>query len=507
MLSTKTSLGIDISESTISFALLSCHGDRTRLIKAGSASIPEGLIKAGNIAAPVELGKCLKKLLGRHGIRKCSASISLLANPSLIQIIDMPVELPENIAQFVQSEIKFSAIIAGRQHQYDYHGLGDIGINGTTRTMVAAVEDEKLSALLIALDTARIEPLAVEPVMIAWMRALYEKYMMTNYDGNVLLARSDSSSVTVCVFRKGVLDFIRNTEVPLALGKKEYLAFFRDEVDSVKKFYDIEIAPFEDSKWQMVVETDPAVADFDEVSELFDSASADVHICSPQQTGSHTSVRAGKSIEKTSIAAVGLAMGQCEETKMKIKLDLLPERVRNIKAVKKLAFAGISIAAAMFTIALISSNLMGVQFSKTDTRVENAKQSIVIGEVSQLSNREKQIDRQTTDIDCRKDFMLGALSSNKYFDWFHILDTIVERSSENICITNLRQFGDEKVVIKGKVPSHKYAHAFAVALTESGHFKSAVVSEIKKNPHYKGLIDYTMDCVMNDDRSENNDDQ
>jgi len=507
MLNAKTSLGIDISESTISFALLSQTRDKVRIIKAGSASIPQGVIKAGNITSPVELGKCLRKLLAANGIYKCSASISLLANPSLIQILDMPEELPGNTAQFVQSEIKFSAVISGKQHQYDYYGLGDIGVNGTDRMMVAAVENKKLSDLLNAMATAHIDPLLIEPVMIAWMRALYDKYMMTNYDGNVLLVKSDSSTATVCVFRKGVLDFIRNTQVPLAVEKKEYLEFVRDEVDSVKKFYDIEIAPFEDNKWQMVVEIDPVVADFDEVSEFFDYKFADVHVCSPEQINQHTSVRAGKSIKKASITAVGLALAQCEETKMKISLDLLPESFRNGKTVKKLTFAAISIAATVITFVSICSNLMGSQFSNTDVKIENAKHLLVPGEMLQLLTRKKQIDRQLTDIENRKDFMLGILSLNEYFDWFEILNTIVEKSSENICITNLKQFGDEKVIIKGKVLSHKYAHEFAVAIAESGQFKSAVVSEIKKDPVYPELIEYTMDCVMKNDQSGNNDDR
>jgi hypothetical protein len=485
--------------------MLSHAKDRARLVKAGSALIPEGIIKAGNIADHVELGKCLRKLLNSNGLRKCSASISLMANPSLIQILDMPAEIPDNIAQFVQSEIKFSAIIAGKQHQYDYDGLGTIGVNGTSRMVVAAVEDKKLSALLNALAIARIDPVSIEPVMIAWMRALYEKYMMTNYDGNVLLARSDTSSITVCVFRKGVLDFIRNTEMPLGVGKKEYLEFFRDEVNSVKKFYDIEIAPFENNKWQMVVEVTPAVADFNDVTELFDSEFADVTVCSPQQAISHISIKAGKSAEKASIAAVGLALSQYEEAKMKIKLDLIPESVRNFKTIKKFTFVTASVATTIFIIALLCNNLMGAQFSKTDTKVENTKQSLLVGEISQLLTEKNQIDLQKADIENRRKFMSEALSRSKYFNWFEILDTIVKKSSGNICITNLTQLKDEKVIIMGKVPSHKYAHDFAIAIANSDHFKSAVISEIKKNSQYNGLIDYTMDCVLNTGRSENND--
>jgi Tfp pilus assembly PilM family ATPase len=502
MINKKTSLGINISESEISFAMLSHAKKQARLIKAGSALIPEGVIKAGNIADPVELGKCLKKLLNSNGLRKCNASVSLLANPSLIQIIDMPAEMPGNIAQFVKSEIKFSTAIAGKQHQYDYHGLGDIGINGTSRVMVTAVDDKKLSALLSALATAGIEPVSIEPAMIAWMRALYDRHMTTNYDGNVLMARADTTSVTVCVLRKGVLDFIRNTEMPMAVGKKEYLEFFRNELDSVKKFYDIDIAPFEDNKWQMVVEIDPVIAAVDEISELYASEFAHVDVCLPQQVDLHTSVRMGKSIGKTSIVAVGLALGQNEEAKMKINLDLVPESVRKVKTVKKLTFSAAVAAIVVITVTLLCSNLMSAQFSKTDKKIEITRQLLATAEVVEVLTEKKQIDRQKADIESRRDFMVGVLTRNKHFNWSEILDTIVEKSTENICITNLSQIRDEKVVITGKVPSHKHAHAFAVALADSDYFKSAVVSEIKKDPYYNGLIDYTMDCVLNTDWSE-----
>jgi hypothetical protein len=151
---------------------------------------------------------------------------------------------------------------------------------------------------------------------------------------------------------------------------------------------------------------------------------------------------------------------------------------------------------------------MGAQFSKTDTKVDNTKKLLVDGEVSRLLTQRKQVDQQLTDIENRRDFIVGTLSRNKYFNWFEILDTIVEKSSENICITSLKQqLKDEKVIIIGKVPSHKYAHAFAVAVAESDHFKSAVISEIKKDRYFKGLIEYTMECMMDNDRSGNNNDR
>ena len=93
MLKSHTALGIDVSDGRITLALLAKNKDGIRLLKAACAPVPDGAVKDGNIKDATALAKAIKKLKSKNRIKSHRTVFSLLANPTLMQILDCPERL------------------------------------------------------------------------------------------------------------------------------------------------------------------------------------------------------------------------------------------------------------------------------------------------------------------------------------------------------------------------------------------------------------------------------
>ena len=221
----KTSLGIDISEHRISVALVKQNKSGIKLVKAADAETPEGAITDGSISDPALLASAIRKLLKSTRIKLRQAVVSLIAKPILNQIVDLPEDLPGNMSQFVRTEIKHSPVLAGREPQYDYCRLGNSGEDDLDRIFVGATEADKIADILKTFAIAGIEPTAIELPVMSAVRTIYSEKVCNRYDRNVLVALLHGSVMTLCVYRKDEMDFVRSVDVAdEMLDADKYLA-------------------------------------------------------------------------------------------------------------------------------------------------------------------------------------------------------------------------------------------------------------------------------------------
>ena len=183
----KSTLGINIGQDRISAALLRQVKGEIRLEKAAQAPVPEGAIIDGNIVEPAILAKALNDMLKQNRIRARQAVVSLTARPTLIQTIDLPEEIPGNIGQFILSEIKHSPALAGKEPYFDFCRLSTGASGGKERMFVAATDNEKIFVLLKTLGLAKVDVTAIEPGLIARLRALYSKKISNRYSCNLVV--------------------------------------------------------------------------------------------------------------------------------------------------------------------------------------------------------------------------------------------------------------------------------------------------------------------------------
>ena len=500
----KTSLGIVITDERISFALLAKTKSVPKLVKAGHVPTPEGCLVGGNIADPVKLARCINKMLRSKRITARQAGISLVARPHLVQIIDLPVEMPGNLGKFVESEIKHSAILLGKAHQSDYCGLSGKSVEGGKRVIVAAVEQKKLSPLIRMLQIAKIEPVSIEPASIAWTRALYDKFVATNYNCNVLFVRLSGTTITMSVFRKGALDFIRTRELPIGAEISEYPEIFSSQIRAIKQYYDVEVSSFRDEQWAAVLDLHSEFINIGQIREYLVGQFESVHICSNQDPALQTCISADSPVKEASISAIGIAMKQIANSKMTVKFDLVPQVEREKRAVRKWAFAAASFAIAIISAVALIHNMMFIRLAHANDVITDAKSNIKIEQISDMLRQEKDIESRLAAAESFKQSVGSALGRNAVHDWPSILNTLASLSPQDLCIMDIRQIGDNTLVINGKVTSHDSVHIYAGRIGSSDLFESAEVSRIAVDQNYEGLINYTIDCVLkaNNDEEE-----
>src|SRR4030042_3012769 len=96
MLGTKTALGLDISDTRISLALLKGDKNGVKLLASATAPLPDGVVKNGSIENAEVLVKVIKGLKKRCRTRTPRTAVSLFTEPVITQIMGIPKQVPGN---------------------------------------------------------------------------------------------------------------------------------------------------------------------------------------------------------------------------------------------------------------------------------------------------------------------------------------------------------------------------------------------------------------------------
>ncbi len=261
MRSPRTALGIDISNGRINLALLKKNAKGgIRLLKAAVGAVPDGAIKDGNVEDPALLASAIKKLKAAKRIHSHSVAISLLANPALVQILDLPKERPSNVRRFVLDEVKHYAVLPMKHAAVDYQGIRISGKPAERRVLVAATDERRVLDFAGALEKKGLDLKAIEPAWVAYVRACYAKKIAGEFDTNLLFAVVHNDTVTLCLFRNETLDFVRTKRIEGgACGSEAYSGWLAEEINAIVKFYEFEVSG-KSNKWQVILAADPPPA-------------------------------------------------------------------------------------------------------------------------------------------------------------------------------------------------------------------------------------------------------
>ena len=500
----KISLGIDITSEWINIALVKRVKDELKLLKSARAKVPEGAMTDGNISDAGLLARMIRDLLKQNKIRTHHAAISLVAKPVLTQVIDLPEELPGNLGQFVQSEIKHSAVFAGKEAHYDFCGLGITGSEGVERVFVGATDSEKVSTLLKTLSLAGVEPASIELPVIAALRALYAKKIADKFDCNLLVAFLHNSVITLCVFRKTVVDFIRCIDMSGEMNDPAaYISRFEREIDAVTQFYDIEISESGEDKWEAFAACDSPELNRENLQfSLQKKFGPDAHVCSSSSIYSDTLVMENESIECVSITAVGLAMKSLGFAGVNAKVDLLPPEAEEVKATKRMLLVTANVAAAILLVMFMAGGYVQFQLRKHQEMMSQRKQVSDHEDIEQLLTAQRLVNSQIEYLSDKKSKMDTVCEAHNVSNWSEILGDIARCTPTSLCIKQLRSMSDSMLVLEGEALSYKSIHLFAELLGGSDYIESATVSGTNKSNHEEVLITYSIHCELPDNRNE-----
>ncbi len=494
----KTSCGIDISDDRISVAILKQCKDEIKLHKAFDGPVPKGAVIDGNITDPTLLGQAIRKLLKKNKARTARATFSLVARPVLTQIIELPEEMPANIGQFVRSEIKHSAFLAGKDSHYDYCGLGEGGLESIERVFVGATETEKIMAIVKSASVADIEVEAIEPSVVSAARAMYSEKVAGSYDSNVLVAFIHGSVLSICVFRNASLGFVRCIDTGGSIdGSEESVARCTEQFSAVIQYYDVEVDDSRSDRWEVIVALDDSEIDTGDLEFFLQKKlGLPVTICPPSDIYNTTSVVENPSIDSASVFAVGLAMRSFENNGLHINIDMMPPGAEEAKINKKLALVTANFAAVVVLIMFLATGIINYRLGRAQAMMAQRANDDSGDNIESLLDRQRTVNEQIASLSGQRSGMGMVYDSDSAGKWADILDDIRKKTPKSLDIRQMRSGGGTLLEMQGSSLKFKSIYRFAELLGESEFIASASVSETNQDKYLQNIVSYVIKCEL-----------
>ena len=496
-LSVKTALGVDISENRINLALLKQNAKGIELIKAASGPVPDGAIKDGNVEDSAALFKAVRELKNRNRMQASQVAVSLLARPVLLQIIDVPRTLPTNIGQFVQNEIKHCVALSGREIAFDYCGIGSGGRAGSSRLFAVAADAQKVADLARAANQARLNVGAIEPSLPAYARAFYDKKIAGKFDCNVLMAVLQGGTLTLCVFRKQTLDFIRTKDISKEKTQPaQFCQLLADQINAIIQFYEVEI-PDSPGKWEVTVVADSTQLPKDAQESLKTKVPViELQVRTPNNAWQDTPVGQTDGSDEPSAVAIGLAMKLLGINGSNLLTNLLPPEAAEVRALRKDVLIAANIVASLFVLMILVGGGLTVVTGKVNERIAHKKQTQSLRDTYALFRERTLVEKKIEQLSNRPDLLSSISSSRPDVDWAGLLNDIRKVTPKTLRITDLLSKSHSGISLEGLAMSYEAVHLFVEMLNKSEYIDSASVLETEKDDGERGLVRYSASCAL-----------
>ena len=496
-LAVKTALGIDISDGMINMALVGQSTKGTELLKTASVPVPEGALQNGNIENPAKLAKAIKELRTRNKIKTRQAGISLFTKPVVLQTFNMPKAGRTNAGHFIRNELKSYVMLSGLDFASDFCRTNDEQ-EQQCRLLAAATDCQNIDMLAQTSDMAGLNIKSIEPPLLSYIRALYAQKIEGKFDSDVLIAILHNGTLSICVFRKQLLEFVRVENISEQQAQPQELSqWLPEKINEIIRSYNVEVAD-SSGNWEVTVVVD--TLDFPQSLEgtlRNEIKSENVQIRNRNSICQDTTVAKIDDQEKPSIVAIGLAMGLLNQNDNGLKINLVPPESAEVRTVKKQLFVTITIIAAMPIFMVLTGAWFGSDANKIKQNIDERKKSALTGDTYILLKEQEQLDKQIKLLSDRPEQLSNILGLHQSIDWANILEDIKKLTPKTVRIINLYSRENAGMYIEGLATSYESIHLFVEMLGSSNYISSATLNETTKDEEReKGLIMYTIVCTL-----------
>lgn len=192
--------GIDISNGSVKFALLTYNGTSVVCDTLGKVIIPEGVIEHGLIQQPEELVKVLKKIQLEHHFE--FVHVSLPEEHAYLFEISLPKEEGLEVGQALEFRLKENVPLSPEEVIVDYIQLNDASAP-TLELSVSVYPIRIVSQYLQVLVEAGMHPLSFEIEAQATARALVPAHK----DEEIMIVDIGASDAGISIVSKGILEY------------------------------------------------------------------------------------------------------------------------------------------------------------------------------------------------------------------------------------------------------------------------------------------------------------
>jgi Tfp pilus assembly protein PilN len=496
--SVTTALGIDVTEAEISVVLLGKADDGFRVLHAMRAPVPEGAIEHGRIVGPSAVLGALKTLRERHKTRTRRVALSLPIPGTLTRVIPLEELDPQQIARFVQDEVRQYASFSGRATVSDFRVLVPATPGTAGKLLVSAADHEGAATLVSTCRNAGMPSTTVESGVTACLRAFTEIRTSGAGDWTLLALRKDGT-LTLCVLRKAILDYIRTKTIPTVdTGPQDVHEWVADECNAVVEFYRLE-GVAASGHWDVVVidDTDGGFSEEDQGAISKRLSVDDVKFWTRAQWLAGLAID-GHMDEELSIAGVGLAVGLLRQDDHGSSVNLLPQEERRALAARRnMLLAANALAMLVLAVVLISGGFSWMAQRANRNTADLKQAALERGDrplplaVNALTSLEQHTSAMSAEMNCLR----HVSESRVDLDWGCLLADIRDAVPNALHITELSLGEGPAIQVEGVSESYEGVDTFVEMLNRSDHIRHAALVR-KARSTAEANVRYVVKCSL-----------
>jgi Tfp pilus assembly protein PilN len=495
----KTALGIDIGPSRVTVALVERKDGECSMLRYASCAVSD---PAGETRdAPRALVHTLRRLRRQVGTPRVSAAMGISISPLVLQMLDMPKQMPQNVREFVEGELGQYVTLSGKAIVCDFCVAGS-GRDSQRRLLSAAGEKETIRGLVEACGAAGLSVETVEPSILAYARARCGRRRIGARPSTVLVVEMVDCQLSACLLRRGRLDFVRTKGLPAEVaGAEAANQWLGDEVVTMMRHCSLESSEG-DVGWEVDIilrEGTPATR---EVAEPLHAATGVLpRIITESEKSEHAGVDAGdpgpESADVGAFAtAAGLAMRLLDGQMDPWRVDLLPDDVTQARGFTRHMLITATAAAVVFLGMILSLLLVSrlANGMRRDLDRRRAVEKLYL--TPALAEETHMIDRQLAWAQRQVQEITKALNEANRVEWARVVSTAFESVPAGACVTRLSSQDAEHVTISGAATTGRAVRNLARALGHNDLFESVALQRLDRQQDNASLIQYQMDCLL-----------
>jgi Tfp pilus assembly protein PilN len=490
----KTALGIDIRGRQVSLALVEKDEHGFRTIAAAGSALPTGELGRGGAAESRVLSGLFAQL-GRR-IRGTQAAVALSADSIVMQLLDMPKQVPTNIGEFVKNELQQYVALSGKTVVSDFCGVGSAV---ERRLLAVAADANEVREIVNACSATGIVVDAVEPSMLAYTRALLERQKDARRNGDRTIAMLVPRKLTVCFFHRGTLDFVRVRNLPAEANTLRLLCtWLAEELKAVARYRDTEVSPAGRDR-QVCVAIHDGVHTAGEIAPLLAAETGTgsftvVDACEPW-----TGVESAKDDpppQEVSMAAVGAALTLLGTGPDGLKINLLPKAVAEARSLSRHLLLTANIGVLIFLGVFVTAQLLSRTTRAMDRRIGETRLSEQFYAAPALIAEDRFLDREISRLRQHLEPLRKVIGGEHRADWPSILNTVRQAIPADVSITQLQSGDGRTLSLKGTTSSCPAAETFVRNLDGQEPFESISLARVQRPQNNSDRLEYQIDCVL-----------
>jgi Tfp pilus assembly protein PilN len=438
------------------------------------------------------LSRLLSQLGWRSQVRGTRTAVALAADSLVLQLLDLPQHVPANIGEFVKGELQQCVALSGKNVISDFSGVST-GVQ--KRVLAVAADAGEIEEKLEACGATDLAVEAVEPAILAHARALLSRRSQARQDGDVLVALLGPRTLTMALYLRGTLDFLRVRSAPADRNTPSLLgAWLAEELQAVERYYDA-CASGARCPWQTCVVIDEGALPVREMKSALRTEDFKTPVvivgtrepwpaCPATQEGEVSTVAVG--------AALGLLMAPGEG----LRINLLPRTVTQARSLSQHVLATVLAGVLVFLGLFVTAQLLARTTAVLDRKIEQTQCTQELYRAPAVMIREKTLDQEIAQLQHRAGPLRKALANRQAVEWSAVLEAVKAAAPAGVSVTQWQCDDGRIVSLQGLTPSCPAAQVFVQNLGRQKPFASSWLAVVQRQPDTNGRLEYRIDCLL-----------